>query len=445
MKSISDYVPGLESIPDDEIVMFNIGLTSGNTDLDKIDNVLKKNNLEIGDKANEWYVRREKLGGQDPGKYELFSPLMKAKDAKQIMPNLIADLDNAHVSSGLVVPIKAKELFQNLSKDININVPEIDLGDLQKFIIGAIKRRDVQFGFETIDELQKYGIKNQEELPITFYSLEELEQQYPKDKFLFSGSTASDDFLLISSRVGRTGTVYATPNIEYAAIYDGVTNVGSIEGTTATGNRYVSSVIGKVFDQDVKVGFINVYKQNPQDMYFSNFGMEDCRQYVGSREEPQIFDMCEYDKTDKHWKDAHRKAQSAPNKRLTRDQALNGYVYRSALIEIDGKKYMPFSFNSETFVTPEKNPLHTKILHIEWNGNKLFIPVNENHSQKIISKILAKRKAKIEDTFSNDFHTDVLDRLQKQKAVFTKLMFANAMQKMPKDNKVHAPDASYDR
>ena len=266
--ALSNFVPELDSISDEEIVMFNIGLTNNDDDLTKIQNILQNNNLEFGNKTNQWYIRREELVGTDEGKFELFSPMMTAKQAREIMPKLISDFDKAKVSSGLVVPIKAKDLFANLSK--KTSTPEINQDELKKFIIGAIKYKDLQEGFDTIDDLKKYGIQSKNELPITFYSLDELEKQYPKDKFLFSGSTASDDFLLISGRVGRIGTVYATPHIEYAAKYDGVTNIGSQEGTTASGDRYVSSVVGKMFDKDIKVGFINVYNQNPKDIFFSN-------------------------------------------------------------------------------------------------------------------------------------------------------------------------------
>ena len=444
--TLSDYVPELDSISDDEIVMFNMGMTNGNDDLTTIQNVLQNNNLEFGNKTNQWYIRREYKAFEysDSGKFELFSPMMTAKQAKKIMPKLISDFDKAEISSGLVIPIKAKELFANLSK--KTDKTEINQDELKKFIIGAYFYRDVLVGFETIDDLKKYGIQSKDELPKTFYSLDELEKQYPKDKFLFSGSTASDDFLLVSCRPGRTGTVYATPHIEYAAKYDGVTNIGSQEGTTATGNRYVSSIMGKLLDKDIKVGFINVYNQNQKDIFFSNFGMEDYRQFIDSTAQPRTWDMCEYDKKEEKWKIAHKQGQNAPNKRLTRDQAINGYVSHVALINIDGKQYMPFVFDSETFVTPEKNPLYEKILHIEWNNTKMFIPVNENKANDIIKAILNKRRADAKDTFSG-VHEDVFDRLQKQQQEYKRAVFEKAMKKVPKVSKTNMynlPDLGHD-
>ena len=441
--TLSNCVPELDYIFDDEIVMFNIGLTDGDDDLKKIQNVLENNNLEFGNKINQWYIRCEELSCSDKGKFELFSPMMTAKQAKEIMPKLISDFDRAKVSSGLVVPIKANELFANLSE--NSDTPEINQDELEKLIKGAYFYKTVQSGLKTIDDLKKHGIQSQDDLPVTFYSLDELEKQYPKDKFLFSGSTASDDFLLVSSRAGRTGTVYATPHIEYAAKYDGVTNIGSQEGTTATGDRYVSSVIGKMLDKDIKVGFINVYNQNPRDMFFSNFGMEDCRQYIDSEVQPKIFDMCEFDKEEKKWKISHKQAKNAPNKRLTREQAINGYVWRYAFISIEGKEYMPFAFNSETFVTPEKNPLYEKILHIEWNNTEMFIPVNENKANKIINAVLNKRKADIKHTFKSGVHEDVLDRLKKQEQKYKTLVFEKAIKKIPKKDNSCKTDLNYAR
>lgn len=446
--TLSNYVPELDSISDDEMVLFNIGLTKRADDLIKIQNILQKNNLEFGNETNQWYIRREHSSNSDNGKIELFSPLMTAKQAKEIMPKLISDLDKEEVSKGLVVPIKAKELFENLSN--KTDTPEIDQDELKKFIIGAYyytKFARFRPTTEDFDYLKQYGIQSRDELPKTFYSLEKLEKQYPKDEFLFSGATASDDFLLLSGRPGRTGTVYATPDIEYATLYDGVTDVGKQEGTTATGNRYVSSIIGNLFDKDVKVGFINVYKQNPKDMFFSNFGMEDYRRFMNTTTQPKTVDMCEFNEEERKWEIAHKQAKNAPNKRLTRDQALNGYVGSNHFINIDGKDYMPvssLSFNSETFVTPEKNPLYEKILHIEWDGRNMFIPVNENKEHKIINAILNERKADATHTF-NDGHEDIFDRLQKQKHEYKKMVFEKAIKKIPQKDDSYKIDLNYDR
>ena len=443
---ISNYVVGLNDVPDDEIVMFNIGLTNGKKDGDKIENILEYNNLEFGNQINQWYIRCEKIDNSDKGKFELFSPLMTAREAKSVMPKLIADFDRAHVSSGLVIPIKAQQLFANLNK--NHDKTEIKQDNLKQLIFGAILRQNLQSHKVMIKnpqkEIHELGFNNQEELPQAFYSLEEIKEKFPKDKFLFSGSTASDDYLLLSGRSGRTGTVYATPDIKYASVYDGVTNIGSKEGTTATGDRYVSSIISNIFDKDVQVGFINVYAQSSNDMYFSNFGMEDYRRFIDSKEQPKIFDMCEPGQ-DGRLQDAHKKGQTSPNKILTRDQAINGFVGRYAGTEINGKFYMPFAFDSETFVTPEKNPLIEKFMHIKYGRVELFIPVNENKTNKVIQDILNNRIADIKRTFQYSLREDILDRLEKQEKQYKKITFEKGRKKVVKDENTYVNSFDYDR
>lgn len=442
----SNYVIYLNSMPDDEIVVFNIGLTNKNADGSKIKNILEYNNLESGNQINQWCIRREIRDNSDKGKFELFSPLMTVKEAKTIMPKLIADFDRAHVSSGLIVPIKAGQLFANWNT--NFVETEINQNDLKQLIFGAILRQDLQSHGGKVpnmqQKIQELGFGNQEELPHAFYSLDELKEKYPKDKFLFSGSTASDDYLLISGRVGRTGTVYATPHIEYAAIYDGVSCGERSEGTTATGDKYVSSVIGKISDQDIKIGFINVYQQNPKDMYFSNFGVEDYRQFIGVQKQPRSYDMCEED--DGQWKIAHKQGQNAPNARLNYEQAIHGYAREDkSRVEIDGKNYLPWALDSETFVTPEKNPLHEKILHIKWNGHKLYIPVSENKSNEIINAILNKRKADVKQTFQDVTRADVFYRLQEQERQYKKRMFEKGINKIEKEGNIGTINIDYDR
>jgi hypothetical protein len=233
---------------------------------------------------------------------------------------------------------------------------------------------------------------------------------------LFSGTTASDDYPLVSARVGRNGTVYATPHIDYAARYDGVTNVGYMGvdgGFTATGDQYTSSVVGEIGDRRVKVGFINVYEQSNADKYFPNFGMEGCRKYLNGTTPSRTYDV--YEGRDGYrFADAHKQAQTDANGRLTREQAINGYIGRGYPFEKNGKVYMPLSLNAETYVTPEKNPLRTKIMHVVFEDddgfNKLefFMPVSDKPNETV-QTILDNRAIKLEDTFSHNRRLDILE------------------------------------
>lgn len=416
----SDYIECLDKLPDDEVVMFNIGLKSGRDIADRIKNIMEYNGLVCGDDTNQWLIRKETVGNSDQGKFEIFSPLMTVKDAKEIMPKLVADLDRAHVSSGLVIPIKASDIFREQTNDMVL--PEITQERLMKLVGGAWIKQQMQSSgnplFNHQEKMKLIGIESEQELPQVFNSLEELKTQYPKEQFLFSGTTASDDYLVLSARAGRNGTIYATPDIGYAAKYDGVTNVGSAyDGTTATGDRYVSSIIGQFSGQNVKVGFINIYQQSDDDKYFSNFGMEDYRTRIGAEELPKTYGVFEANNEGKDPFTA-KLAQTDVNGCLTKDQAINGYIRRHTEIhEKDGKFYFPISYDAETYVTPEKNPLKAKIMHIEWGSNEFFIPIPEN-SDETISEILNKRRAKMEDTFAHNVRHDVLARIQKQKEEF---------------------------
>ena len=414
---IADYVECLDSLSDEEIVMFNIGLRGGKSIANKTKNVLDYNGLICGEDTNQWLLREEKVQNSDEGKYEIFSPLLSVKEAKEIMPKLMADLDRAHVSSGLAIPIKATNIFKEQINDVEQSTITSD--GLMKLIGGAFIKTQMKMDklYDVQEGMHMIGIESEKDLPQVFSSLEEIKLAYPKKEYLFSGSTASDDYLPLSARAGRNGIIYATPDISYAAKYDGVTDVGKTEeGTTATGDKYVSSVIGQVYNDDVKVGFINVYKQNDNDQFFCNFGMEDCRELTGEKTSItyNIFEP------NSEGKDPYteKQAQTAINGRLTKEQAINGYIERgSNLFENNGKYYSYLSLNSETYITPDKNPLVAKIMHIRWGENEYFVPVPKEPTETMLA-ILNKRQAKMEDTFSHNERSDILNRMQKQKEEF---------------------------
>ncbi len=412
-----DYVENLDKLPDDEIIMFNIGLRENCYEHTK--NILEHNGLKTGTETDQWLLREEKRKNSDEGRYELFSPLMTVKEAKEIMPKLMSELDRAHVSSGLAVPMKAADMFKNS----DLAQTEISQDGLQKFIAGIEISERIQVNpYYTVSEqnedMQKYGFSSKEELPKVFSSLDEIKKQYPKEQFLFSGSTASDDCCSLSGRVGRNGICYATPDIGYASKYDGVTNVGYGEDVKATGDKYVSSVIGKdgFSGEDIKIGFINIYAQSPDDKYFPNFGMEDYRQKAHSDEKPKTYDMFEpsYDGA----RILHRQGQTAANGRLTREQAINGYVGGTVPSKINGKEYMPFRYDSETYVTPDKNPIKEKLMHVKMGEKEWYIPVSGAQNKEVIQAILNKRQAKMEDTFEHSGRVDLISRFRKQEEEF---------------------------
>ena len=386
--NVSDYIEGLDNMADNETVMFNLRLKDGNA----AKNIFKYNGLSIGDDTNQWLLHKDMSDTSDNFKFEAFSPTMTVKEAKEIMPKLIDDLNQADVTRGIVVPIKSKELLKDITREsLPQDVINNELGKL--YLAEAYKER-IKSGLSIPEEkqqaiLQRLEISSVDELPKSYNSLDELSHQYPKDKYLFSGSIASDDFCQLSKRPGRTGTVYATPHLEYASAYDGASLP---DGKSATKDFYISSSVGK-FDgvEDVRVGFINVYEQSPDDKFFKNFGLEDC---------PRSF----------------------PNGRMiTKEEALNGYLAGSIILA-DGSKNDIKRKDAETFVTPEKNPLKEKIMHVSYklddtHYKDVYVPVPEN-PDKLTKYILSSRQADMKDTYRTA--PDIYARFQKQKEELNK-------------------------
>ena len=418
--SVENYVQCLENMNDDEPVLFNLGL-SGSANEQAIENILKHNGLESGSEAHQWYIRQENLDISDNGKFEIFTPIMSAKEAKEIMPKLVNDFEDAEFMSSLIIPIKAKDWFHDpeYNKD-SLTQEQINQG-LEKLIISAKIQEDKKNGaIKPYDQiLQKLGANSFDELPQA-YSMDELKEKFPKDQYLFSGATASDDYTLLSARVGRNGIVYATPHIDYAAKYDGVTDVGSVTGGTATGDKYVSAIMGQALGRDVKVGFINVYEQSPNDKFFGYFGMEDymkCRRTVDT---PRTYNVCEFQNG--VMQPTTKTAQTAVNRTLTKDQAVNGYIGKSAEFSFNNQTYLPLSYDSETFVTSDKNPIKAKIMHLSCKDNMnivrdYYIPVPEK-TDEFMQYILNNRQADMRDTFKHNCRQDVLARMEQQKSEF---------------------------
>lgn len=431
---VSDWVEGLESMPDDEIVMFNIASPERSERAKKgIECILKHNGLSAGEKTNQWLIRHELRSNSDDGCYEIFSPIMTVKDAKEIMPKLMDDLETAHLSKGLVIPARPKELFKDVVKE-PCSQDAIDTGLKNLVQAGKIREALTDPNLSITKEMEeralsRLGINSFDELPETYSSLKELEAKFPKDKYLFSGTMASDDYCQLSCRNGRVGKVYATPHIDYAAKYDGVTNVGAVLGTSATGDYYISPIAGKVNGNNVYVGFINVYEQNPEDKFFDGFGMESYRHKdfdIQGMEKPEIKSVDLWTSSPNGAVILHKQAKPADRHVLSREQAINGYIedYHSMPTTIDGKLYYTASYNAETYVTPEKNPLKAKIMHLAYQDeyskwSNLYVPVSDK-SDEAVRHILNSRQADMKDSFVNALKTDVYNRFEKQKEELNK-------------------------
>ncbi|MBP3345642.1 MAG: hypothetical protein J6L86_01240 [Alphaproteobacteria bacterium] len=423
---VSDYIECLENMSDNEKVMFNLRLAGGNEIKNAIDRILKYNGLQTGNDMKQWLIRKEMRNTSDNGMHELFSPVMTVKEAKEIMPKLKADFEYANVSSGVVVPLIPENMFKDVVKQtVAQDIVDDNLHKLMVMAKWQVDRKNsnVFYTEEREKALMQYlGVSSLDELPPVYGSMDELKQQFPKDKYLFSGTMASDDYCQFSGRIGRNGMVYATPDIEYAAKYDGATNLGNVMGTSATGDKYISTEVGQVNEKKVYVGFINVYEQSSEDKFFDNFGMEDYRR---SKEDMKIGQGKSFELWEPSPQGAvilNRQGQVPVNHRLTKEQAINGFVNRSQEHEINGKVYMQPRYDAETYVTPKKNPLKAKVMHIYYKSSygaekNLYIPIPDNPNE-FIKYLLNSRQADMTDTFKAIAREDVLARFQKQKEEF---------------------------
>jgi hypothetical protein len=240
----SDWVERLESMSDDEMVMFDI-LTSSRISFrssQMVKNVLKYNCISIGDSEKDWlWDRGYFLYGSD--QVELFSPIMRVKDAKKIVPKLVADLYDAGVARNLVVAMHPNELLcKNKSVKNNLN-------DSVFVIMDAIKDGRV--------------------------SSMDASQLYPNKEYLFNGTMLSDDYKFLSPTEGRCGISYASRYIRNAFGYTAMnwSEVPMRRRESVCGvyyEPYELSYQGKA----VHVGFINVYEKNMNDRFFWDLGIE---------------------------------------------------------------------------------------------------------------------------------------------------------------------------
>ena len=261
---VSEWVERLADMDDDELVMFDISTGAGYTDYsDKdarkrlaVNNIMKYNCLSKGPETEKWFVDQ----GHDTvfSAVELFSPIMRVRDAKKIIPKLCRNLTEAGVAGNLVVAMRPNELLHNCPEK-----KEYEVDSAINTIMDAMKNKEVPW----------YSTKTRH---LGF-------EKYPDDEYLFSGSMVSDDYKFLSRRQGRCGISFATQDFNYAFSYAALTSILSNpsdkdmmveERQSATldwyPERYKTSWNGK----RVYVGFVNVYERNSKDRFYPNFGLE---------------------------------------------------------------------------------------------------------------------------------------------------------------------------
>lgn len=323
----------MDKLNDEELVMFNLSLMNKDSDnimqnlnfkgAEKINKILQELGEKVGNGTDSYMLQKGQKNTSDSGSYELWSPIMTVKEAKEKMPKLIDAMDKAHISENLAVPLKVKDVMEYMSRTpkADENIKE----DMEYVYLHCMldERNKEDWGIQSEKYKENvYKLLNQEkkeDLPPEEYGAmkftrENILQNYNSKDCLFSGTMVSDDYFSMSKRAGRNGSLYATPNFDYAKIYDGI-NCRHGEVVSATGDFY-HSLSADVYGKKMRIGFINVYQQNNnEDKYFTNFGLE------------------------------------------------RGSVRQHSLENKTDEK-------AETYITEEKNPQIAKIMHIQIQGEQ---------------------------------------------------------------------------
>ena len=413
---LNQYVEGLDKIPDDEVVLFNFAVQ----DKEKFEDILKQKNITLGDTAKEWCCKQQGGEQSDSHLYDVWSPLMTAKEAKEIMPSIVEEMDKQKISSNLIVPMKAKDLFSDLKEYKTPEQSWIDeqlIRVLTKGDYDQCSPNDWKFyskdDKEFVNELFGHSptsTEMPEEFAANATTLDGIKKEFPEDQFLFSGTMVSDDYFAMSPRAGRNGTLYATPFIDYARKYDGIYDLtgGNINGgASVTGDVYKSSIIGHCSEEPIHIGFINVYRQSEDDKFFKNFGMDDARR--------------------------------SSDLQISKQEALNGYI--SNTVDIQGNP-VPVK-DAETYVTEDKNPLVAKYMHIRFDKSEYYFKVPENQDE-LTQFLLASRQADISDTFAKR-KPHIKNRLAEQKNIYQQMQQENAMgAKVKEGNTAESRNAAED-
>lgn len=407
---INDYVERLENIPDSEIVLFNFAVND--MESGKFKQIMDEQGLSLGDNTSEWFCDRQGGNQSDSHLLDVWSPTMTAKEAKEIMPKLVAAMDEAKISSNIIIPMLAKDIYRDrapcepktqewIDSKLSELLTKCDYDQCQPSDWNFYDKDDKQF----IHDL--YGSKGDimqppEEFAAGKTTLSGIKKEFPADEYLFSGTMVSDDYFSMSRRAGRNGTLYATPFINYAEKYDGIYDLGADGrgGYSVTGDSYKSSAIGNIGGDSVHIGFINIYKQSKDDKFFKNFGMDDARRSTSSH--------------------------------LSKQDALNGYLSYS----IDGNGNPIPVYDAETYIDKEKNPLIAKIMHIKCGKDNFYMKIPEKPDE-LTQYLLNARQADITETFKSN-KPFVLDRLSKQKEELKKGIIYGNKQMYQTSNKLTA-------
>ena len=379
MNKIDTYVPTLTEIDDDKAVIFNFRCQNIN-DIGKLKEILKELGLEETPDVSGWLIQEKKeypLDASSEKSIDIWSPIMTAKEAKEIMPELLQRLDESSIKRSNVLPITVENLLEKIDYEKKDTIKTANFDQeidkiLQKIEYDSCSKdgaKEYWHQEATLEEKKQlcelYGLEDTHQFPeqvgANEFTLDKIKYRYPSKDYVYSGTQVSDDYYCISRRPGRSGKNYATRNINYAKIYDGAEG----DGKSATTDKYASTMLCDKNNKRIYIGFINIYeqtdKQKKGEYYYSNFGMDDNR----------------------------------------------------------GKGY-PFEETSETFVIEGQNPIVAKYVHFhikEGNrSNDYYININEI-SKELREYIVNSRKADLRDTFSPDKISEnkiILERLQQQ-------------------------------
>ena len=116
----------MDKLNDEELVMFYLSLMNKDSDnimqnlnfkgAEKINKILQELGEKVGNGTDSYMLQKGQKNTSDSGSYELWSPIMTVKEAKEKMPKLIDAMDKAHISENLEVPLKVKDVMEYMSR-----------------------------------------------------------------------------------------------------------------------------------------------------------------------------------------------------------------------------------------------------------------------------------------------------------------------------------------
>ena len=208
MNNIDTYVPTLTEIDDNKAVIFNFRCQNIN-DKGKLEKILEELGLKETPDVSGWLVQA-KLDASSEKSIDIWSPIMTAKEAKEIMPELLQRLDKSGIKRSNVLPITVENLLEKIDYEKKDTIKTANFDQevdkiLQKFEYDSCsKDTAIEYWYQEATSEQKkqlcelYGLEDTDQFPEQFganeFTLDKIKYRYPSKDYVYSGTQVSDDY-----------------------------------------------------------------------------------------------------------------------------------------------------------------------------------------------------------------------------------------------------------